>query len=167
MRSRKLHLKQVFFFCKIPDCMYCVVCHCDLCTCTVTRTICWLCISLYWNIWKHITRYAGLTKSVQLLYPPPPPPLLLLSPSPPLPPFLSLSPSPSLSLSPVLLTDHLAQLILLSGGCLVSSVEESTALGNSTTCVVCDEKRFMQLPSGCGLVQIKSKWILDCLSNYR
>ena len=74
---------------------------------------------------------------------------------------------PPLSLSFSLLVDHLAQLIQLSGGSLVSSVEESTALGNLTTCIVCDEEKFVQLPRGCGLVQVKSGWILDCLSNYR
>ena len=88
---------------------------------------------------------------------------LHLFPPPPLSLSLSLSPPPSL------LVDHLAQLIQLSGGTLVSSMEESTTRGNTTTCVVCDEEKFtqLQLPSGCGLVRVKSGWILDCLSNYR
>ena len=62
-------------------------------------------------------------------------------------------------------SDYLAQLIELSGGGLVSSTEE-TALGNRSTFVVCDEEE-LHLPSGSGLVQVRSEWILDCLSNYR
>ena len=66
-----------------------------------------------------------------------------------------------------LFTDHLAQLIQLSGGTLVSSIDESATLGNSKTCVVCDEKRIQLPKSGSGLVHVKSEWILNCISNYR
>jgi hypothetical protein len=146
MRSRQLHLKEVHVFgmcVKRP---------------TVSHHVCVL--HLYSHQDYLLTMHFSLLECLEAYHK-----VCRLAYSNPTRLLNSLPPSLSLSLS--LLTDHLAQLIQLSGGSLVSSVEESTSRGNSTTCVVCDEERFVQLPSGRGLVRVKSGWILDCLSNYR